>query len=94
MDAKHVLVVDDDLLVRQLVRTVLANAGYVTLEAVDGVGAIEQLEKRRPDLVLLDLVMPRCDGWAVLTYVGGMDDPPPVVLVSGLHDTVPPGRLN
>jgi CheY-like chemotaxis protein len=94
MEPKHVLIVDDEALVRQLVRTVVGNAGYTSDEAGDGVAAIERLEKRRPDLVLLDLVMPRLDGWGVLTYVAGMEDPPPVVLVSGLHDSVPPGHLN
>jgi DNA-binding response OmpR family regulator len=72
----------------------MINAGYTSDEAFDGVAAIAQLEKRNPDLILLDLVMPRLDGWGVLTYVGGMDGPPPVVLVSGLHDAVPPGHLN
>jgi CheY-like chemotaxis protein len=95
METKNrvVLVVDDDPAVRDLERAMLRQAGYEVVPAVDGAVAIEELKARRPDLVLLDLVMPNVDGWGVLEHIRGMDSPPPVVVVSGMHEIVPPGHL-
>jgi CheY-like chemotaxis protein len=90
---RHILVVDDDDPVRQLEVAILEQSGYVIDEAEDGEVAIEKLKSRRPDLVLLDLVMPKVDGWGVLEFVRGMADPPPVVVVSGMREIVPPGHL-
>ena len=91
---KHVLVVDDDSMMRQLEQSILEQAGYVVEEADDGDVAIDCLRRGRPDLVLLDIRMPRVDGWGVLEHVRTMEAPPPVVLVSGMHEVLPPGHLN
>lgn len=92
--ARRVLVVEDDSMLRQLELSILEQAGYAVEEADDGDVAIERLRSRRPDLVLLDIRMPRVDGWGVLEYVRTMEGPPPVVLVSGMHEVLPPGHLN
>ncbi len=91
---KRVLVVEDDAMMRQLEQSILEQAGYAVDQAEDGDVAIEWLRKNRPDLVLLDVLMPRVDGWGVLEHVRTMAAPPPVVLVSGLHEILPPGHLN
>jgi len=59
---KTVLVVDDEEDVRNFLRAALMEAGFEVMTAVDGFDALEQIEKKRPDLISLDLVMPRKSG--------------------------------
>ncbi len=68
-----VLVVDDDPHTRGIVSFVLKAAGYRVLEASDGEMAMSMVAGEHPDCIVLDLVMPRLDGWAVLKRIG--DDP-------------------
>lgn len=63
---KHVLIVDDESSLRQLVRVNLEIDGMAVSEAVDGVQALEMVRKERPDLILLDIMMPGKDGIEVL----------------------------
>lgn len=60
---RKVLVVDDDPGVRMICREVLENAGYVVREAEDGEHALTEGLRFRPELILLDLMMPDCDGF-------------------------------
>ncbi|MGE3856104.1 MAG: response regulator [Dehalococcoidia bacterium] len=64
--AARVLVVDDEPGIRNLVVDILGDEGYETRAAEDGVCAIEVLRGWTPDLILLDLSMPRMDGWQFL----------------------------
>ena len=57
-----VLVVDDQSSLRSLIRVNLELEGFVVAEAVDGVDCLEQARRLRPDLITLDIVMPRLDG--------------------------------
>ena len=59
---KKVLVVDDDADVRSFVVTVLEENGYTPLVAEDGVEGLEKIEQKMPDLVILDVLMPRGSG--------------------------------
>jgi CheY-like chemotaxis protein len=59
---KTVLVVDDEPTIRMLVNAILDGPGVRTIEAADGVEAIDIARRHQPDLVLLDVVMPRMDG--------------------------------
>jgi DNA-binding response OmpR family regulator len=63
--ARRVLVVDDERSIRLLCRVNLAAAGMDVLEAADGREGLELARKERPDLVLLDVMMPELDGWTV-----------------------------
>jgi signal transduction histidine kinase/CheY-like chemotaxis protein len=66
-EARHILLVDDDEEARQLfVRMLSDGPGFVITEASDGTGALDALRNARPDVMLLDLVMPGVDGFAVL----------------------------
>jgi PAS domain S-box-containing protein len=80
-----VLVADDDENVRVLVREALAAEGHEVTEAVDGEEALALLRARRPDVIVLDLVMPKLDGFSVLEQI--QDDPEtrflPVVVLTG-----------
>jgi CheY-like chemotaxis protein len=62
----RVLVVDDEVALRLVVAEVLSDAGYDVETAGNGVEALASLQRTRPDVVLLDLVMPGMDGWSFL----------------------------
>jgi CheY-like chemotaxis protein len=80
----RVLVVDDEEGIRVLCRVNLELGGYEVLEASDGVEALEVARSQRPDLIFLDVMMPRMDGWEVLGHL--KEDPStasiPVVLLT------------
>ena len=63
--ARRVLVVDDERAIRLLCQVNLAASGMDVLEAEDGRSGLELARKERPDLVLLDVMMPGVDGWTV-----------------------------
>jgi CheY-like chemotaxis protein len=62
----RILIADDRASSRELLRLVLVRAGYEVIEAEDGVDALERARARNPDLILLDLQMPRLDGYGAL----------------------------
>jgi CheY-like chemotaxis protein len=81
---KHarILVADDDLSIRQLVATIVKREGYAVDTAGDGLEAIEKLQAHEYAVILLDLMMPRLDGFGVIEHL--REHPPtqkPVVLV-------------
>jgi len=63
---KKVLIADDTATSRELVRTVLERSGLDVHEAVDGVEALDRARSVHPDLIILDLHMPRLDGFGVI----------------------------
>jgi len=63
----RVLVVDDEEGIRVLCRVNLELGGYTVFEAADGVEAIAVARRERPDVIFLDLMMPRMDGWDTLS---------------------------
>jgi two-component system alkaline phosphatase synthesis response regulator PhoP len=63
--ARRVLVVDDERAIRMLCRVNLSASGMDVLEAENGTTALELARRERPDLVLLDVMMPDVDGWTV-----------------------------
>jgi DNA-binding response OmpR family regulator len=83
-----VLVVDDERSIRELCRINLEFEEFEVVEAPDGVAAVEQARRHRPDLILLDLMMPGMDGWGVLDEL--QRDPTtaeiPVVLLTAKGD--------
>ena len=66
MSAKRVLIVDDESSLRTLVRANLEVDGLEVSEAVDGIEAMNMLQESKPDLILLDIMMPGKDGIEVL----------------------------
>jgi CheY-like chemotaxis protein len=60
-----VLLVDDEPSIRAICRVNLEGEGFAVLEAKDGSEALEEVQRRRPSVVLLDVMMPRVDGWDV-----------------------------
>jgi DNA-binding response OmpR family regulator len=80
-DGALVLVVDDESLVRDVLGRYLTREGYEVAMAADGEEAIAAFRKRRPDLVLLDLMLPRIDGLEVFRRIRA-DAPSPVIMLT------------
>jgi len=78
----HILLVDDSGLARRTLRQILANAGHTIDEAKDGMEALERYALRKPDLVLLDMVMEGMRGMEVLIKLREFDANARVVLAT------------
>jgi len=78
----RVLVVEDDADLRTLMWRIFADGAHEVAMAADGGEAIEKVHSLRPELVVLDLVLPGLDGWAVLRSIQKLPAPPPVVMLS------------
>ena len=74
MKPARVLVVDDDRFLRKALTYVLCRHGYEVIEASDGEEGLAAIKESRPDLVYLDVVMPKIDGFEVTKMVRGDDD--------------------
>ena len=75
---RRIAVVDDDMDIGNMLQEVLERAGYGVLRAYSGTEALLLLERQRPDLVLLDLMLPGLSGEAVLPHLAGV----PVIVLS------------
>ncbi len=81
-----ILVVDDDADIRLLLRLELSAEGHHILEAGDGQEALASIAADRPDLLLLDMMMPVLDGWGVLDALDPATAPPTVVITALASD--------
>ncbi len=83
---KKILIVEDDKFLRELIVRKLSNEGYEVVEAVDGEQGVQKIKETKPDLVLLDLILPGIDGFEVLAQK--KEDPfvasIPVIVLSNL----------
>lgn len=88
ISGKTILVVDDDPNIREFLRQELDAAGYRVNEASDGIEAINMIKKQRPDLILLDIIMPKMSGFDVAAVI--KNDPAtmdiPIIVVSIVED--------
>ncbi len=89
LEETTILVVEDSPFLRYAARAVLQRRGYVVLEAADGQEAMDIMAQARPDLVLLDLVMPRLSGAEVLNAMRNHPELKaiPVLVISNLEET-------
>src|SRR3954468_12628479 len=83
---KRVLVADDDAAVRESLKQLLEAAGYQVKLAANGQEAVAVLASHRTDLLLLDLEMPKRDGWDVLLQLSDESSPLRVIVITGLAD--------
>jgi len=89
MMSKKVLIVDDEEVIRKLLRINLVKWGYEVREAVDGAQALDQIGKDDFDLLICDILMPNLDGWEVIKEVKlnpKTRDIPVIVLTSKNQD--------
>jgi DNA-binding response OmpR family regulator len=82
-----VLVVDDEPQIATIARDYLARAGYAVAVASDGASGIELARKTRPDLVVLDLGLPRLDGWTVARALRRESDVPIIMLTARVDES-------
>ncbi len=85
-DKNRILVVDDEAALRNVLSSELHTEGYVVSTASDGDEAIELLQAHSIDLVLLDIKMPRVDGFQVLRYVKEKLPQVKVIMLTGFAD--------
>lgn len=78
----RVLIVDDEPDILLMVRVNLEGEGFETVLAADGETALERIRSDRPDVVLLDVMMPVLDGWGVLEGMRDLPHPPATIVVS------------
>jgi len=80
---QRVLIVDDNSDIRRLYAIGLNQRGFEVKLAANGAEALERIVAEKPDIVLLDWLMPLMDGRELLDRIGGNDGPIPVIVISG-----------
>ena len=83
---KKVLVIEDEEFLRKLIATKLVNSNYEVIEAVDGEGGLKKIKEAKPDIVLLDLILPGMDGFTFLEKIKDDSETKgiPVIILSNL----------
>jgi two-component system response regulator CpxR len=88
------MVVEDDAEIRELLREVLEDEGFVVAVAEHGKQALDALEAGiQPAMILVDLMMPVMNGWELLDVLKERFPTIPVTVVSAVADRVPPGNV-
>lgn len=79
---KKILIVEDEANIRELLRLYLEREGYTVLEAENGMEGIKKWKSDKPDMLLLDVMMPVMDGWAVCREIRAESDVPIIMLTA------------
>jgi DNA-binding response OmpR family regulator len=79
---KKLLIVDDEVDIANSIQYVLNQEGFSTLLAHDGMKAIQLVEAEKPDLIILDLMMPGLDGYEVCRHVRSIDRKTPILMLT------------
>ena len=80
---KHkILIVDDDVNICELLRLYLEKDGYETVMAYDGAEAVEAAKSHSPDLILLDIMLPKLDGWQVCREIRKFSETPIIMITA------------
>jgi DNA-binding response OmpR family regulator len=82
MDNRKIIIVDDDENICELLRLYLEKDGFSTITAFDGEAAVEKAKKENPDLVLLDIMLPKLDGWQVCREIRKESNVPIIMLTA------------
>jgi len=83
---QKVLIIEDDRFLRELIARKLSDNDFVTVEAMDGEEGIKKVKEEKPDLILLDLILPSIDGFEVLSQIKKDENLKsiPVIILSNL----------
>ena len=82
MLSKTILIIDDERAIQNVMKAFLEDAGYTTILADDGLDGIEKFHRCNPDLVLLDLMLPKIDGFAVCELIRKESQVPIIMLTA------------
>jgi two-component system KDP operon response regulator KdpE len=85
--AKKILVVDDAPAMVRLIERILSKVGYEVITSSNGQEALKLLFSHKPDLVLLDVVMPTMDGWQTCSRIRDVSSTVPIIMLTGQHKT-------
>lgn len=88
MTADLILLVDDEPHIIELARLYLERDGFQTISAADGKSALEAVQKHRPALVVLDLMLPEIDGLEVCRQLRGRDDPVAILMLTARDEDI------
>ena len=89
MASHKILVIDDSRVIRNMVRDMLPKGNFQVLEAKDGVEGINTINQERPNLIMLDFLLPRMSGWEVFQQIQAQPElRAPLVLMSGRKEEV------
>lgn len=80
--SKRILVIEDDIDIQNIIKTFLENAGYTIITANDGLDGIEKFKKQQFDLILLDILMPKIDGFVVCEMIRNESNIPIIILTA------------
>jgi len=96
MTDKYILVVDDDPDLVETIALMLESKGCEVGKAYDGIEGEESIKERRPDLVILDIMMPRKDGYALCAELKASDTTRdiPIILLTAVGEAVPSTRYS
>ena len=86
MKGKKILIVDDDHNIRQVLAEILTNSGATVDTAENGEEGLRQLYTKQPDLVIIDIVMPRMDGWELINRIRQLSNLPIMMLSASSSD--------
>ncbi len=81
-----ILIIEDDKFLRELISKKLSGENFEIIEAIDGEKGMEKIKSEKPDVVLLDLILPGMDGFEVLSKIKNDDGMPscPIIILSNL----------
>ena len=83
--SKMILIIEDEESIQNIIKAFLEDAGYTVVLAADGLDGIEQFRANKPDLVLLDLMLPKIDGFAVCEILR-KESRVPIIMLTALDD--------
>ncbi len=86
MEKTPLLVVDDDAAIRKLFERIAQRAGFEVDSAKDGVEALEMMQRKPYDIAIVDLMMPRLNGYELLQKIREIEDPPVLIVASAATD--------
>ncbi|WP_165000406.1 response regulator transcription factor [Anaerophilus nitritogenes] len=86
MDKRKILIVDDDIYICELIEMYLKKEGYKVCVAYDGVSVIEKFKEETPSLVILDIMLPKMDGWDVCREIKKISNVP-IIMLTAKGDT-------
>lgn len=85
---KQILIIEDETALLYALQSQLSVAGFKTLVAADGEQALALILKEKPDLIVMDIILPKIDGWTLLKKIKGnkITKNIPVIIISNLSD--------